>query len=177
MVRRPSQVHTKPRSFLPLWNALSGGQAVVEDERWASKWVVMAKDCWRVASRKSLVCNSSGHFVRRCVEGLVCLAQSVRPHVGGDDDVGPLGFGMHEHCCCLLLEVPDSLLSHPVLKVGIDPTVGDRLSALCNVINKPFVRKSTIVSVVVSYCHSPRFAKFLKRDLALDGFVGSQCLL
>ena len=84
---------------------------------------------------------------------------------------------MHEHGCCLILQISDSLFGHPVLKVGIYAAVCNRLAALSDMVNETIVRKPAIVSVVVSDGYSPGLTVLFESHLPLYCLVGRELLL
>ena len=75
---------------------------------------------------------------------------------------------MKEHCPGLLLQISNPLLHNAILEVSIDSTVQDLLPTLFSRLDEGIVRKSPIVSMVVSDCDFVSLAETLKRQLSLQ---------
>ena len=69
----------------------------------------------------------------------------------------------------LFLEVADLLLRNAILEVGVDSTIGEPLMLLLTILDEAFVRKSTIVSMIVMNVDAHVLGHALEAVLGLDG--------
>ena len=102
--------------------------------------------------RTSQVCDFFT-FIGNHVGDTINISQSIWPQAGNDH---PWSFvhGIEQTSSCLLLEVPDLLLWHYILKVGINSTVSEHLILLLTVVDKAFVSKAAIVCMIMFNPHS-----------------------
>ena len=115
-------------------------------------------------------------FVGSCIGNIINISQSIWLQVGNDHP-WPLVHGIEQTGSCLLLEVPDLLICHTILKMGINSTVCEGLILILTVVDKDFVSKTAVVSMVMLNPHSLESGKSFKSLLCQNSLFTCLSLL
>jgi hypothetical protein len=73
-----------------------------------------------------------------------------------------------------ILQVPNSLLCHPILEVSVDPTIRDFLSLIGYVLEKQRVGKPTVVRMIVKHLHTMGLAESLESSFGSNSVIGGE---
>ena len=103
------------------------------------------------------------------IGNIINIYQSILPQVGSDHP-WPFADGTEQTSSCLFLEVPDLLLCHSILKVGINSTASECLIFLLTVVDKVFVSKAALVHMVMLGPHS------LEAGISFQSFLSQNSL-
>ena len=72
---------------------------------------------------------------------------------------------------CTLAEIPNGLLSDPILEMGVDAAEGEPLICARTCSFEVVVGKSTIVAMVIQYFYAVLIGKVLKGSLGVDSLL------
>ena len=72
---------------------------------------------------------------------------------------------------CTLAEIPNGLLSDPILEMGIDAAEGEPLICARTCSFEVIVGKSTIVAMVIQYFDAVLIGKVLEGSLGVDSLL------
>ena len=72
---------------------------------------------------------------------------------------------------CTLAEIPNGLLSDPILEMGVDAAEGEPLICTRTCSFEVVVGKSTIVALVIQYFYAVLIGKVLKGSLGVDSLL------
>ena len=90
------------------------------------------------------------------------------------DSIGPSCHGMQQLLACLFHDGSNGLFCHAVLKVGIDPTVGNSLLLCGVVVDECVVGKTAVVGVVVLDSDMMVCRELFKRVLCSECLVAAE---
>ena len=85
--------------------------------------------------------------------------------------------GMQEHGAGAFGDVANTPLCHPILVVGTDPTEGDGLLCLADVIHDGTIRKTAIVTIVMPDVYGMLFSDTFKGMFRIKGFLSGDGLV
>ena len=80
------------------------------------------------------------------------------------------------HSCCILL-VPDSLFSHAILEMSVNPTEGEFLICVLDFHLEEIILEASIVGVIMLNFHAMLASKCFKSLFKVDDLKGSQCFV